>query len=94
MFKRFARRLGQRLLAYADPPPVPVVPVVRPDPVMRVLEHACYQAGWDTHDFTELTDLAQSGKLPEVLYYTARELGPSSALQTVGAIAAAFKGAR
>lgn len=97
MTKRWARALAAWLLRWAGEAPKPadeplvVTNPARPaDRVLAVIEYACFLAGVNTSHFGPALDLSQSGKVPEVIYITARELGPVHPLQSVGAIHTAF----
>lgn len=98
MGRRLARWIAAWLLRWAGEsaeasPVSPVAAAAQPvrDPMLGVIQYACYLAGVDTSRFGPDLDLSQSGKIPEVLYISARELGASHALQSVGAIYKALK---
>lgn len=86
-FRDLARLLARYLSEWADPPQPAPPP---PDPVLPAVEAACRACGLP-RDISLDFDLLASGKLPEVLYHTAKALDADGSFRTVADVCEAFR---
>ena len=82
--RELARLIARHLTRWADPPAPPA------DPVLPMVEAACRACGLP-HDIDPAFDLLAAGKMPQVLYYTAKALDADGSFRTVADVCEAFR---